>query len=88
MATELFSNSLKATADALRSVRSRLVGMVADGHLPEEAFPDVSVVLVAALDVAEAAGAWRAMNRDRHVRERHTWTNAAESQHGSEKRLV
>jgi hypothetical protein len=54
MSQEQLSSELQVTADALRSVRNRLARLVAEGHLPEGAWPDVSTIQVCGLDVAEA----------------------------------
>jgi hypothetical protein len=54
MSQELLSAELQATADAIRSVRLRLARLVAEGHLPEGSFPDVTTVQLCGLDVAEA----------------------------------
>ncbi len=50
----LLSAELRAVADALRHVRSRLVRMVANGTMPEWAWPDATTVQVIGLDVANA----------------------------------
>ena len=54
MSQELLSAELKVAADAIRSVRARLARLVAEGHLPEGSFPDVTTVQLCGLDVAEA----------------------------------
>jgi len=54
MSHELLSAEMKATADALRSARAQLSRLIAEGRLPEGAWPDVSTVQTLGLDVAEA----------------------------------
>jgi hypothetical protein len=54
MSQELLSAELQATAEALRSVRNRLARFVAEGHLPEGSWSDLSTIQVCGLDVAEA----------------------------------
>ena len=54
MADKLLSEEMKATADALRHVRARLIQLVADGALPAWAWPDASTVQLLGLDVATA----------------------------------
>ncbi|HEY7427126.1 MAG TPA: hypothetical protein VH682_23025 [Gemmataceae bacterium] len=54
MSQKLLSAEILAVADALRSVRARLIRLTAEGHLPEGAWPDVSTVQLLGLDVAEA----------------------------------
>ena len=54
MSHELLSAEMKATANALRSVRAHIVRLVAEGMLPEGSWPDASTVQVLGLDVAEA----------------------------------
>jgi hypothetical protein len=50
----LLSAELQATADALRSVRARLVQLLAAGRWPGGASPDISTVQTLDLDVANA----------------------------------
>ena len=54
MNARLLSEEMKATADALRNVRQRLCQLIAEGHLPDDLYPDVTTVNVCGLDVALA----------------------------------
>ncbi|HEY7428862.1 MAG TPA: hypothetical protein VH682_31820 [Gemmataceae bacterium] len=54
MSQKLLSAEMLAVADALRSVRARLIRLTAEGQLPEGSWPDVSTVQLLGLDVAAA----------------------------------
>jgi hypothetical protein len=54
MSQQLLSAELSATDDALPNLRVRLSRLVAEGLLPEGAWPDVTTVQICGLDVAEA----------------------------------
>jgi hypothetical protein len=45
---------MKATADAIRNVRTRLYDLFAGGNLPAELVPDATTVTILGLDVAAA----------------------------------
>ena len=54
MSDKLLSAELKAVGDALHNVRLKLCRLSAQVALPAEIWSDVSTVLTAGLDVAEA----------------------------------
>ena len=54
MNTRLLSEEMKATADALRNVRTKLYQMIAAGVMSSDLYPDVTTVNVCGLDVALA----------------------------------
>lgn len=54
MSQKLLSAEMLAVADALRNVRHQLTRLIAEGHLPEGSFPDLTTVQVLGLDVANA----------------------------------
>jgi len=51
---KLFSEDLRATAEALKHIRTALVGLVNEGAYPQGTFEDMSIVLNEGWHVVEA----------------------------------